>query len=219
MKRAASLAGLLVWFATACGAPAAEADTEDPIIAQRRLAMALRQATQHYEAKEYQAALDRLAHLPEPLSKDLSVLNLQGAVFIKTGRYDEARQTFLAILSVDPGYFPAAFNLGEIQFVQGDYGKALETFQIIRRNDPRNELVRFKTILCLLLLDRDEEAKKLTAGLVPAGGTPAWYYSQAMIAQKAGDRKAAEKHLAAARAIYQNDGCAIFDESIQTVDF
>jgi predicted nucleic acid-binding protein len=38
-------------------------------------------------------------------------------------------------------------------------------------------------------------------------------------ARKASDEAAAQKHLTAARSIYQDAGCKLFDESIQTVKF
>lgn len=220
MNRAA--AGLLLFCLTGSLALAQEntaPPSDDPLLQQRRLAMVLRQSTKHYEAGEYQASLDRLGALQGPLAQDLSVLNLRGAILTKLGRYDEARAIFDSILATDPNFFPAAFNLGEVQFVAGDYTGALETFERIRRRDPRNELVRFKSLVCLLLLNRDDEAQKIANGLIPAGSTPAWYYAQAMIAGKAGDQSAAQKHLTAARSIYQDAGCKLFEESIQTVKF
>jgi tetratricopeptide (TPR) repeat protein len=220
MKHAA--AGLLL-FAAALGPALAQeqppARPEDPLLMQRRLAMVLRQSTKHYEAEQYQAALDRLNVLQGPAAQDLSVLNLRGAILTKMGRYQEALDLFNAILATDRNYFPAAFNLGEVQFLSGDIAGALETFQSMRRRDPRNELVRFKIIVCLLKLNRDDQAKGIADGLVPAGGTPAWYYAQAMIARKAGDEKTAQKHLNAARSIYLDTGCKLFDESIAPVKF
>jgi Flp pilus assembly protein TadD len=214
-------AGLLLLLIAVTSALAQEtaAPSDDPLLMQSRLAMVLRQSTQHYEAGEYQVALDRLGALQGPLAQDPSVLNLRGAILTKLGRYDEARQLFQSILATDPNYFPTAFNLGEVQFLAGDYESALQSFQSMRRRDPRNEPVRFKILLCLLLLDRDDEAQKIANELIPAGSTPAWYYSQAMIARQAGDEKTAQKHLTAARSIYQEAGCKLFDESIQTVKF
>ena len=220
MNRAA--AGLLFLFFATVPIVAQEntvPPTSDPLLLQRRAAMVLRQSTKHFEAGQYQAALDRLGALQSESGQDLSVLNLRGAVLTKLERYNEASELFSAILRADPNFFPAAFNLGEVQFLTGDREGALETFQSIRRRDPRNELVRFKVLLSLLVLDRDEDAKKIADGLIPAGSTPAWYYSQAMIARKAGDEKAAQKHLHAARSIYLDPGCKLFDESIQTVKF
>jgi len=220
MKNA--IAGLLLALLPLGSAPAQEAAPEpaaDPLVMQRRLAMVLRQSTQHYEAGEYEAALDRLGALQGPAAQDLSALNLRGAILTKIGRYDEAAELFRSILSTDPNYFPAAFNLGEVESIRGDYASALETFERMRRRDPRNELVRFKVFLCHLMLKQDGEADKIARGLIPAGGTPAWYYAQAMLARQAGDEAKARKLLQTARAIYLDDGCKLFDESITPVKF
>jgi len=79
--------------------------------------------------------------------------------------------------------------------------------------------VRFKVLLCHLLLGEDDQAQKIAQGLIPAGNTPAWYYAHAMIARKAGDEKTARKHLAAARSIYLAPNCKLFDESIEPAKF
>lgn len=212
-------AALLLALLSPAAAEQTAPDPADPLLMQRRLAMVLRQSTQHYEAGEYQAALDRLAALQGPAGQDLSVLNLRGAILTKLGQYDEATGLFRSILATDTDYFPAAFNLGEVEFLRGNYAGALEVFQGMRRRDPRNELVRFKVFLCQLLLGQEEDAQKMAKGLIPAGSTPAWYYAQAMIARKAGDEKTAGKHLAVARAIYTESGCRLFDESVAPVKF
>ena len=218
MNRAAA-ALLLALLSTAGAQEAAPDPASDPLLMQRRLAMVLRQSTQHYEAGEYQAALERLGALQGPAGQDLSVLNLRGAIMTKLGQHDEAADLFRSILATDPDYFPAAFNLGEVEFIRGNHAAALEIFQGMRRRDPRNELVRFKVFLCQLLLGQDDDAQKMAKGLVPAGNTPAWYYAQAMIARKAGDEKTASKHLSVAEAIYTESGCRLFDESVATVKF
>ena len=220
MNRAA--AGLLfLWFAVA---PVAAQEnsappTTDPLLLQRRVATVLRQATKYFEAGDYQAALDRLGALKGEFAQDINALNIRGAILTKLERYEEASEVFATILRADPNYFPAAFNLGEVQFLSGDREGALESFERICRLDPRNELVRFKVFLSLLVLGREDEARKIAAGLMPAGNTPAWYYAQAMLARKAGDEKTTQKHLHAARSIYLDPGCKLFDESIEEVKF
>ena len=220
MNRAA--AGLLfLWFAVA---PVAAQEnsappTTDPLLLQRRVATVLRQATKYFEAGDYQTALDRLGALKGEFAQDINALNIRGAILTKLERYEEASEVFATILRADPNYFPAAFNLGEVQFLSGDREGALESFERIRRLEPRNELVRFKVFLSLLALGREDEARKIAAGLIPAGNTPAWYYAQAMLTRKAGDEKTAQKHLQAARSIYLDPGCKLFDESIEEVKF
>lgn len=218
MKRLAAALWLAV-LSAAAAQQTAPGPAADPLLMQRRLALVLRQSTQHYEAGEHQAALDRLAALQGPAAQDLSVLNLRGAILTKLGKHDEAAGLFRSILATEPNYFPAAFNLGEVEFIRGNHAGALEIFQGMRRRDPRNELVRFKVFLCQLLLGQEGDAQKTAKGLVPAGSSPAWYYAQAMTARRAGDEKTAGKHLAVARAIYGESGCRLFDESVAPVKF
>ncbi|MBU3664701.1 MAG: tetratricopeptide repeat protein [Chthoniobacterales bacterium] len=213
MKR---LAAALVLFAAAS---VAAQETGNAVLQQQRLAMVLRETTKLYEAGQYQAALQRLDTVQGAAAKDLAVLNLRGAILSKTGDYSQAGELFRSILAANPDYFPAAFNLGELLFMQGQYEPALESFQTMLARDPRNELLRFKTALCQLVLNRDEDAKKTAAGLVPTGSTPAWYYAQAVFARKAGDESRARKNLSAAKSIYRDSGCQLFDESIATVKF
>lgn len=220
MNRAA--AGLLFLFLAVELVAAQETavpPATDPLLQQSRVATVLRQATKYYEAGEYQAAIDRLGALQGGPGQDPSVLNLRGAILTKLKRYDEARELFSAILTTDPNFFPAAFNLGHIKFVSGDHAGALQIFQNLVRQDPGNALASFRTLLCLQALGRDDEAGEIADRLSPVGSTPAWYYAQAMIARKAGDEAAARKHLGLARSIYQDDGCKFFDETIETVKF
>ncbi len=213
-------AAVLVFVICAAGAGAQASDpASDPMLVQRRIALVLRQTSQLYEAGEYKAALERLGQLGGPAAQDLSVLNLQGAILTKLGDYNRARQIFESILGADPNYFPAAFNLGELQFMQGDYEGALASFREMGSRDPRNELLRFKTMLCLLLVGQDADARRVASGLIAAGATPAWYYAQAMIALKEGDKPRASKHINAAREIYGDAACKLFDESVATVKF
>ena len=186
----------------------------DPLVLQRRLALVLRQVSQLYEAGDYRGAIRRLDDLQGGAAQDLSARNLRGAILTKLGDYNQAQQVFQAILSADPSYFPAAFNMAEVQYMQGDYASAMAAFTELRNRDPRNELVRFKVFLCHLLLGQTDEARGIAAGFIPAGSTPAWYYAQAMIAKKNGDGRAADKHIKAAREIYGSGGCKLFDESL-----
>lgn len=213
MKTAA--AGLLfALLAAAAAQTTPDGATPDPLVVQRRTAMVLRQSTKLYEAGEYQAALDRLAALQGQAGQDLSVLNLRGAILTKMKQYDEARRIFESILATDPSFFPAAYNMGEAEFLSGNYDAATEAFDGMLRRDPRNELVRFKLVLCALAAGREEEAQRLAGALLPAGNTPAWYYAQAVFARRAGDEAKARKNLAAARALHGEEGCRLFDESL-----
>jgi tetratricopeptide (TPR) repeat protein len=193
---------------------AQDAASSDPLVAQQRLAAVLRQATENYDRGDYKGAVAMLDALQGAAAGDLSVLNLRAAALTKAGDYTQAAQIFSGILAANPDYFPAAYNLAEVRFLGGDREGALEAFRQLRQRDPRNELLRFKVFLCQYALGRDEEAAKTVRAMQSAGSTPAWYYAQALLARREGDEGGARKNLSAARALYGEDGCRLFDESI-----
>ncbi|MGA0092849.1 MAG: tetratricopeptide repeat protein [Chthoniobacterales bacterium] len=193
---------------------AQEAAAPDPLVAQHRLAAILREATADYARGDYQGAVAKLDTVDGPAAGDLGVLNLRAAALTKAGDYGQAAEIFAAIVRANPAYFPAAFNAGEVQFLSGDREGALETFRRLRQRDPGNELLRFKVFLCQHVLGRREEAAKTASAMHSAGSTPAWYYAQALLARSAGDEGRARKNLRAARSLYGEDGCRLFDESV-----
>ena len=201
---------------TSFSSRAQDAASADPLVAQHRLAAALRQATADYDRGDYQSVVAKLGALQGAAAGDLSVLNLRAAALTKTGDYAQAAQIFSQILAANPDYFPAAYNLAEVRFLGGDREGALEAFRKLRQRDPRNELLRFKVFLCQHALGRDEEAAKTARAMQSAGSTPAWYYAQALLARRGGDESSARKNLRAARSLYGENGCRLFDESVAT---
>ena len=176
--------------------------------------MVIRQSSYLYDAGQYEAALERLGALGGAAAQDPTALNLRGAILTRLGQFDEARRIFRSALEVEPQSFPSAFNLGEIEFIQGNYSGALTAFKSLLDRDPRNELLRLKVIACELLVGDENAAQRTSAALIPAGQTPAWYYAQALFAQKKGDTSQAKKFVTTAKSIYGEDNCKLFDESI-----
>lgn len=211
MKRAAIVLCLLLGSVGISGAQ------NDPLTMQHRLTAALRQINKLYEAGEYQTAMDRLKALQGEAAQDVNVLNMRGVILGKLGEHDQAKQVFQDIIAANPSFAPAIYNLGDMQFAQGDYEGALRSFDEISRNDPRNELVRFRIFLSHLALGHEEEAAKIAASMIPAGGTPAWYYAQAMLAKKREEPRLMKTHLTTAREIYGKEACRSFEEAITAV--
>lgn len=212
MRPAAALFFLLPCAALFAQTPA----PKDPLTEQRRLAAVLRQAAADYDRGDYDGALRRLDALTGASAGDISVLNLRAAALTKTGEFDRALRFFADILRAKPDYFPAAYNAAEVLFLRGDREGSLESFRRLRQRDPGNELLRFKVFLCLAALGRDGEAAKVAQAMNAAGLTPSWYYAQAVAARREGDDSKAEDHLRAARAIYGESACRIYDESLES---
>jgi tetratricopeptide (TPR) repeat protein len=211
--RALAVALALASFASLT-AQAAPSQSEDPLLAQRHLASAMRRAVQLYDGGEYQASADFLAGLSGPEAGDTALLNLRGAILSKLGKLDEAEKIFSGILATDPSYFPAGFNFGEAKFLGGDYRGALDIFEELHRREHSNELVRFNMLLCFLQLGKNQDADKLVASLYPVGSTPAWYFAQAVMLRRQNDERGAQKHLRAAHSIFGDKECRVFDEAL-----
>ena len=220
MKLLAANLLLLALIAGQLAAQDKEVATEETrTLSPERQASILRQATLYFDDGQYQAALRHLENLPTSTDQNFDAENLKGVIYIKLGRLEEAREIFQSIVRQDPLYLVATYNLGELQFIEGNYPEALEHFRSVNRRDPRNEELRFQMILCLVKLDQLEEAKKLAQGFHPSGSTPAWYYIGAVMAKKAGDSRQSKKYLATARAIYGGPSCSFFDESLDKIEF
>jgi Flp pilus assembly protein TadD len=213
MKTIVAVWGCLAVATSALSQPVA-VPSQDQLVMQGRLAMVVRQSSNLYDAGQYEAALDRLGSLSGEEAQDPSVLNLRGAILTRLGQFDEAQRIFELVLDAEPNSLPAAFNLGELQIIQGDYREALSMFQSLLNRDPRNELLRLKVIACELLTGNEAGAQREASALIPAGQTPAWYYAQALLAQKQGRDGEVKKFLNSAHAIYGKDVCKLFDESI-----
>jgi tetratricopeptide (TPR) repeat protein len=145
-------------------------------------------------------------------------MNLKGAAYTKKKDFVQARACFEKSLELVPGMFAARFNLGEIEFLQGNYDKALSTFRSMLEADPRNELLQFKVFLCYLQMKDDEAAQKALAKVRYPGDTPAWYYAQAAWEFSRGNKGLVSDYLSGARYIFPGK-TEIFDETFADLGF
>ena len=101
-----------------------------------------------YGAQKYDEALERLMDLKDRHPSDPLILNLMGSVYIKKLNYQKAEKAFRQALDLEPGFFPAAYNLGELLFLQQKYTLARQYYETMRATDHRHELLQFKVALC-----------------------------------------------------------------------
>lgn len=165
-----------------------------------------------FDAKKYDEALLKLQTLEKKLPGDAFIQNLLGAAYTKKKDFATAQKYFDKSLEMQPDFFPAKFNLGELIFLQRQYPEALKYFQQMQERDPQNELLQFKVFLCQLQLGNMEEAAKALKAVKYPGDTPAWYYSQAAWASKNGDNKKAVEYVTGAQYIF-GPKTALFDET------
>jgi tetratricopeptide (TPR) repeat protein len=106
-------------------------------------------------------------------------LNVLGAILIEEKKFDEGRENCLQALRMDPKYFPARFNLAEIPFVQGKYGEARALFERLQKDEPDDDLLRFRIFLTLLLEKNDSEARLILDEIPLINNSPISFYANA----------------------------------------
>ena len=106
-------------------------------------------------------------------------VNTRAAVMIEQHQYDEGRRLCQEALKLDPKYYPAKFNLGEIPLMEGKYPEARAIFQTLLNANPRDELVQFRIFLTYLLEKNDAAAREILGKLKFPSDTPAFYYANA----------------------------------------
>ena len=172
-----------------------------------------------YGAQKYDEALECLMDLKDRHPSDPLILNLMGSVYIKKLNYQKAEKAFRQALDLEPGFFPAAFNLGELLFLQQKYPLARQYYQTMRATDQRHELLQFKVALCDILSGETERAKKLINAIKYPGDSPAWYYAHAALEHNQGNTAKAREYIRGAKFVYGPEKTALFDETFQTIGF
>ncbi|HEY5704696.1 MAG TPA: tetratricopeptide repeat protein [Terrimicrobiaceae bacterium] len=171
-------------------------------------------AVMDLKAKRFDAAAGKLLEAQKLDPPSAAILNLLGAVYTKKKDFQTAKILFERSLAREPGFFPAAFNIGELLFLEKQYRQAFDYFSKMLSADPANELLQFKMVLCLLLMGQAEEAEKLLARMIFPGNGPAWYYAQAASQIMGGNRRKAGELLANAQVIFPGK-TSLYEETFE----
>ena len=175
---------------------------------------AVKTALAEFNDKEYDAALHDLAPALEANNPQNSeALNLKGAILTKKKDYYAALVCYNQVLKVEPGYFPAKYNIGALLALRKQWDAAIDYYRNLLIEETNNELVEYKLLLLLLHQNTDPELQaKLFATDLPTN-TPAWYFATAARCYKKGEAAEAAKYLEVAKNIY-GDKVGIFQEEL-----
>lgn len=113
-------------------------------------------------------------HPPSPLT-----INTRGAIAIELKNFEDGARLCQEALKLDPKFYPARFNLAEIELVQGNYPEARKMFEKFVRENPKDELARFRVFLTFLLEKNYDDARRAIDQIPFPGSTPAYYYANA----------------------------------------
>ncbi|GEM_PF-2635433 len=89
----------------------------------------LERARELINAKDYARAESLLTMLLDQRKHDPAVKNRLATLYLRTGRYDQAKKLIDEILTENPNYVEALVNLGNYHFFKGEYEKSVEAYR------------------------------------------------------------------------------------------
>lgn len=190
-----------------------QAQSQAPAVDKKTREM-IQSSLRDFDAKKYDDALVKLTEANKNYPDDVFIMNLLGAAYVKKKEFDTALKYFQAALAKQPDFFPALFNVGEVDFLRRSYATALDHFKGMLAKNPGNELLQFKVLLCELELGNMDAAAKTLAAMKFPGDTPAWYYAQAAMETKKGNKDKAREYVSGARYIF-GPRTLLFDETFE----
>jgi len=164
------------------------------------------EAMKRFQLRDFKGAVEYVDRADEVLPPSAWSLNVRGAIAIELRDFERGLKHCLDALKLDPGFFPAKFNICEIPFLQGRYGEARrlwgELYSVMKAGDPSNELVTYRIFLTYLLENNTTQAKEWLEKLPFPSQTPAYQFAHAAWARQQGDMKKWDEWLQSANYIW-----------------
>ena len=108
------------------------------------------------------------------------------------------------LLSIEPKFWNASFNLAEIPFLKKDWSESRNRFEALLAGEHNglqpetNQLIQYKILLTFILQGKENMVDWILSKFELAKDSPALYYSNAAIAFQHANQKEAEKWMDAA---------------------
>lgn len=151
----------------------------------------LTEAMRRFQLRDFKGATDYADRADQVLPPTVWSLNVRGAIAIEQRDFDRGYKFCSDALKLEPGFFPARFNLCEIPFLQGKYAEArglwLKVFAAVRQGDSSAELVIYRIFLTYLLESDLNHANEWLDKIPFPSQTPAYQYAHAALARQKGD--------------------------------
>ena len=151
----------------------------------------LTEAMRRFQLRDFKGATDYVDRADEVLPPTAWSLNVRGAIAIEQHDFDRGYKYCSDALKLDPGFFPAKFNISEIPFLEGKYAEArvlwTKVLATLRAGDSTVELVTYRIFLTYLLENNFDRAKEWLEKIPFPSQTPAYQYANAAWARQKGD--------------------------------
>ena len=197
------------------GGVAAATRTDDlPTDPEEKFKVTYIRAAQAFSRNDLENAIKFLDMAEQAKPGQANTANLKGAIYTRQRDWPKAQSAFEDALKLQPDLPMAQFNLGEVLFLNNQYAKARERFQIFINSQPKNDLGQYKIFLCDLLGGQKAKAEDFLNSLEPNPSSPIYYFSKAAEAFAKGDKPAAMEFVGSAYRIYPPDANATFADSL-----
>lgn len=90
----------------------------------------------HLKAKRFDAAADAVDKLERERPKDPLIPHLRGGIHLAKQERDKARASFAKALAMQPGYFPSAFSLAQMDILGNDVKSARNRLEEVLKHAP-----------------------------------------------------------------------------------
>lgn len=164
------------------------------------------EAMKSFQARDFAGALSYADRADALLPPTVWTLNVRGAVAIEQLKFEEGEKYCLDALKMEPGFFPAKFNLCEIPFLQKKYDVARKGWQILydrtASDDPTVELLVYRIYMTYLLENDMVRAKEWLEKLPFPSQTPAYQYAHAAWERQNGNLTKWEEWIESAEFIW-----------------
>lgn len=145
-------------------------------------------------------------------TKNPSVWNLRASALVAQKRFDAAAAELDKVREQNPLDSIARLNYTLIYMGKAEYEKGIEECDSLiediryKNMEQLSHSLMFRKFLCLIMLERVDEARELVADVSPVDDSPLYYYSQGVLSLVAGNRRAAMRDLNTADNIYKKTG-------------
>ena len=181
-----------------------------------------RQALESFRQQEYGRALSQTEHVPENAGNGerADLFNLRGAIYLRLGRFDQARGAFAEAARLDPKLWAARFNEAEVSFRQKRYTASSEQFDLLLDHTSgfwhpqEHRFLEYKMLLAELCAGREQPALDFIAEHRADPAPPlAWYYLNAAVEQRHERPQKSDEWIAQAEAKYPAGNGETYAES------
>ena len=176
-----------------------------------------------FEQRDIDAALKFLDLAEAAAPNDAASDNLRGEILMDQGRFDEAEVVLRRAFTANPKFREAQYNLAQIPFKKGEYGKSRDRLEALFAETPGDDLnqaaqlIKFKIFLTFLLENKESEARQLMDQFTFTGDSPALYYAQSAWEFKHGNVDRGNDWITSAQKIYSPALNLVFADSLYDI--